>query len=315
MTPQGGTEIQHRLLSHYVDEKLLSNFQICTSIPGKIPLSEDKINILWQKNSYDQPNIYPWFEDKTNHDKFDWYVFNSHWNYEKFRYRFDIPTHKCHVIKNGVDNFPDRLPYREGNMVRLLFHVTPWRGLNVLLGAMQQLQDCNVHLDVFSSCKIYGEEFEKNNEAKYEPLYEQARRLGNVNYIGYKEHAFIQKYIYRYHMFAYPSIWEETSCNAALEAMAAGLYCIVTNYGALYETCSEFPAYVTYDKDYKRLSTVFADAIRQAVTTLHEPGVQKHLDVQQDFVKRFYSWEKKKQEWTNFLTGALNAKKRTPVHA
>ena len=252
MTPQGGTEIQHRLLSHYVDEKLLSNFQICTSIPGKIPLSEDKINILWQKNSYDQPNIYPWFEDKTNHDKFDWYVFNSHWNYEKFRYRFDIPTHKCHVIKNGVDNFPDRLPYREGNMVRLLFHVTPWRGLNVLLGAMQQLQDCNVHLDVFSSCKIYGEEFEKNNEAKYEPLY---------------------------------------------------------------ETCSEFPAYVTYDKDYKRLSTVFADAIRQAVTTLHEPGVQKHLDVQQDFVKRFYSWEKKKQEWTNFLTGALNAKKRTPVHA
>ena len=315
MTPQGGTEIQHRLLSHYVDEKLLSNFQICTSIPGKIPLSEDKINILWQKNSYDQPNIYPWFEDKTNHDKFDWYVFNSHWNYEKFRYRFDIPTHKCHVIKNGVDNFPDRLPYREGNMVRLLFHVTPWRGLNVLLGAMQQLQDCNVHLDVFSSCKIYGEEFEKNNEAKYEPLYEQARRLGNVNYIGYKEHAFIQKYIYRYHMFAYPSIWEETSCNAALEAMAAGLYCIVTNYGALYETCSEFPAYVTYDKDYKRLSTVFADAIRQAVTTLHEPEVQKHLDVQQDFVKRFYSWEKKKQEWTNFLTGALNAKKRTPVHA
>mgnify|MGYP003120575821 CR=1 FL=1 len=315
MLPRGGTELQHHFLSHYVDEKLLSNFQICTSIPGKVPILEDKINILWQKNSYDQPNIYPWFEDKSNHDKFDWYVFNSHWNYEKFRYRFDIPTHKCHVIKNGVDNFPDRLPYREGNMVRLLFHVTPWRGLNVLLGAMQQLQDCNVHLDVFSSCKIYGEEFEKNNEAKYEPLYEQARRLGNVNYIGYKEHAFIQKYIYRYHMFAYPSIWEETSCNAALEAMAAGLYCIVTNYGALYETCSEFPAYVTYDKDYKRLSTVFADAIRQAVTTLHEPGVQKHLDVQQDFVKRFYSWEKKKQEWTNFLTGALNAKKRTPVHA
>ena len=315
MLPRGGTEIQHHFLSHYVDEKLLSNFQICTSIPGKIPLSEDKINILWQKNSYDQPNIYPWFEDKSNHSKFDWYVFNSHWNYEKFRYRFDIPTHKCHVIKNGVDNFPKRLPYKEGDMVRLLFHVTPWRGLNVLLGAMQQLKDCNVHLDVFSSCKIYGEEFEKNNEAKYEPLYEQARRLENVNYIGYKEHSFIQKYIYRYHMFAYPSIWEETSCNAALEAMAAGLYCIVTNYGALYETCSEFPAYVTYDKDYKRLSTVFADALRQAVTTLHEPGVQKHLDVQQDFVKRFYSWEKKKQEWTNFLTGALNAKKRTPVHA
>ena len=37
MLPRGGTEIQHHFLSHYVDEKLLSNFQICTSIPNKVP--------------------------------------------------------------------------------------------------------------------------------------------------------------------------------------------------------------------------------------------------------------------------------------
>ena len=139
-------------------------------------------------------------------------------------------------------------------------------------------------------------------------MYEQARKLENVNYIEYKDHSFIQKYIYRYHMFAYPSIWEETSCNAALEAMAAGLMCIVTNFGALYETCSEFPIYVTYDKNYRNLSTAFAHAIRGAVSTLHEPQVLDHLKTQQDFVKRFYNWEKKKLEWTNFLQGALNAK-------
>ena len=190
----------------------------------------------------------------------------------------------------------------------MLFHVTPWRGLNVLLGAMQQLQDCNVHLDVFSSCKIYGEEFEKANEHIYEPLYEQARKLENVNYIGYKEHSFIQKFMYRYHMFAYPSIWEETSCNAALEAMASGLYCIVTNFGALYETCSEFPVYVTYDKNYRNLSTAFAHAIRSAVEHMDQPEIHEHLLMQQNFVKKFYSWEKKKLEWTNFLQGALNAK-------
>ena len=291
-----------------MDDKLLSNFQICTSIPNKVPILENKINILWQKNSYDQPNIYPWFEDKNNHDKFDWYIFNSHWNYEKFRYKFDVPTHKCHVIKNGVTNFPERALYKKGDMVRMLFHVTPWRGLNVLLGAMQQLQDCNVHLDVFSSCKIYGEEFEKANEHIYEPLYEQARKLENVNYIGYKEHSFIQKFMYRYHMFAYPSIWEETSCNAALEAMASGLYCIVTNFGALYETCSEFPVYVTYDKNYRNLSTAFAHAIRSAVEHMDQPEIHEHLLMQQNFVKKFYSWEKKKLEWTNFLQGALNAK-------
>tara|TARA_B100002019_G_C21230400_1_gene579776 strand:- start:338 stop:1267 length:930 start_codon:yes stop_codon:yes gene_type:complete len=308
MNPKGGTELQHHFLEHYVEEDLLSKFQICTSIPGKIPLCSDKINILWQKNSYDQPNIAPWFEDKSNHDKFDWYVFNSHWNYEKYRYKFDVPTHKCHVIKNGVTNFPKRIPFAKGDRVRMLFQITPWRGLNVLLGAMQQLQNENVELDVFSSCKIYGEEFEKQNEHIYEPLYEQARKLPNVNYIGYREHSFIQKMIYRYHLFAYPSIWEETSCNSALEAMAGGLYCIVTNFGALYETCSEFPIYVTYDKNYRNLSQAFAHAIRGAITTIHEPEVYEHLLMQQEFTKKFYSWDKKKLEWTNFLQGVLHEK-------
>ena len=308
MNPQGGTEIQHHFLEHYVGEDLLSKFQICTSIPGKVPLSTNKINILWQKNSYDQPNIAPWFRDKSNHDKFDWYVFNSHWNYEKFRNTFDVPTHKCHVIKNAVNNFPVRVQFNKGDRIRMLFQVTPWRGLNVLLGAMEQLKSENIELDVYSSCKIYGEEFEKQNEHIYEPLYEQARKLENVNYIGYREHAFIQKVMYRYHMFAYPSIWEETSCNSALEAMAGGLYCIVTNYGALYETCSEFPIYVTYNKNYRTLATSFAHAIRGAIATIHEPEVFEHLQMQQEFTKKFYSWDKRKIEWTNFLQSVLREK-------
>ena len=83
-SPQGGTELQLAYLYKYVDNKLLDRVQITTSVPEKIPLSKDKPNILWQKNSWDQPNIHPWFKDKTNHNKYDWYVFNSHWNYENF---------------------------------------------------------------------------------------------------------------------------------------------------------------------------------------------------------------------------------------
>ena len=72
----------------YVSKDLLDKFQICTSIPGKVPLDPNKINILWQKNSWDQPNFQWFFRDKTKHNDYDWYVFNSHWNYEKFRYFF-----------------------------------------------------------------------------------------------------------------------------------------------------------------------------------------------------------------------------------
>ncbi len=48
--PKGGTELQLEFLHKYVDKNLLDNFQICTSVPGKVPVDKNKINILWQKN-------------------------------------------------------------------------------------------------------------------------------------------------------------------------------------------------------------------------------------------------------------------------
>ena len=308
--PKGGTELQHDFLTARVDEYLLSHFQICTSIPGKVPIDENKINILWQKNSYDQPNIKPFFANKNNHRLYDWYVFNSHWNYEKFRMMYDVPTEKCHVIKNGVTDFPTRKQYKQGDTLRLVFQPTPWRGLNVLLLAMQHLQDENIILDVYSNCEVYGEEFAKNNNADWERLFDQARVLPNVNYIGYQSNDFILNKMKDYHMFAYPSIWEETSCISALEAMAAGLYCVTTNYGALYETCAEFPIYVNYTNNYKRLAENFAYAIKTGMQHLHEDGIYEHLLLQQNYTKRFYNWTKKSIEWTRFLEGALHARSR-----
>ena len=65
MSPRGGTEIQLEFLHKNVDKSLLDNFQICTSVPDKIPIDPNKINILWQKNSYDQSNLVDWFKDKS----------------------------------------------------------------------------------------------------------------------------------------------------------------------------------------------------------------------------------------------------------
>ena len=64
MEPRGATEIQHELLEKHVSKDLLDKVQICTSIPGKVPLDPKKINILWQKNSYDQGNLQEFFLNK-----------------------------------------------------------------------------------------------------------------------------------------------------------------------------------------------------------------------------------------------------------
>ena len=307
--PKGGTELQLGFLQKYVDNELLDHFQICTSIPGKVPIDKNKINILWQKNNYNQPNIQPWFSDKKNHDQYDWYIFNSHWSAEKYRMMYGLPLEKCHVIKNAISHFPERQPYKEGDRLRLIFQPTPWRGLNVLLGAMDLLKDENIELDVYSSCNLYGSEFAKNNDKTWKKLYEQARSLPNVNYLGNRPNEFILNKITNYHMFAYPCIWEETSCISAIECMSAGLYTITTNYGALFETCADFPVYINYDKDYKKLAYKFAYAIKHLMCQLHRDYAQDHLELQQNYMKRFYSWDSRKTQWTNFLIGAKGAKK------
>ena len=113
MNPRGGTELQMEMLYRHCPKTLLDKVSICTSVPGKIPLDPNKINILWQKNSYDQPNLQEFFSNKERHKEYDWYVFNSHWNYEKFRYFFGIPEDRSIVIKNGCTNFPKRKVYKK----------------------------------------------------------------------------------------------------------------------------------------------------------------------------------------------------------
>ena len=101
MQPFGGSEIQLAYLRKYVSKELLSKIKLELSVPERSPVVVDKTNVLWIQNSYDQPNLHPWFKNKLNHGKYDWYVFNSHWVHEKYRYFFDIPTEQSMVIKNG----------------------------------------------------------------------------------------------------------------------------------------------------------------------------------------------------------------------
>ena len=309
MKPRGATELQMEMLHKHVPKELLDQVQICTSVPGKVPIDPNKVNILWQKNSYDQPNIQEFFGNKSRHKEYDWYVFNSHWNYEKFRYFFDIPTDRSVVIKNGIDSFPQRKIYKKGEPIKLIHHCTPWRGLNVLLRAMQEINDPNITLDVYSSTQVYGDEFKKQNDDQFKPLYEQAKQLPNVNYIGYETNEYIKANMNKYDMFVYPSVFEETFCVSALEALAAGVHVVTNNYGALYETCAEWPVYINYTEDFEQMAKGTAAAIQVAASYLHEDFIQDHLEQQQLFYKRFYNWNKKGMEWESFLRGAISERK------
>jgi glycosyltransferase involved in cell wall biosynthesis len=310
MQPAGGTEIQLGYLRKYANQGVLDSVQITTSIPEKEPLDPIKSNILWLKNSYDQPNLAPWFQNKDNHSKYDWYVFNSHWSYEKYRYFFKIPEDKCTVIKNAIDydELELKTDFTPKKKIKMCYISTPWRGLEIALAAMDGIKDPDITLDVYSSTIIYGKSFEQQNDDKYKPLYEKAKNMPNVNYMGYCDHKTLVSKLKDYDVNCFPSIWEETFCISAMESLAAGQILITTDLGALPETCCEFPIYIPYTQNKPKLTLQLAECILQTKRMLSQ-DLTNPLKFQQEYYKRFYDWKYIGNHWNNFLKGAINVKR------
>jgi len=310
MQPAGGTEIQLGYLRKYVDQGVLDSVQITTSIPEKEPLDPVKPNILWLKNSYDQPNLAPWFQNKDNHSKYDWYVFNSHWSYEKYRYFFKIPEDKCTVIKNAIDydELQLKTDFSPKQKLKMCYISTPWRGLEIALATMDGIKDPDITLDVYSSTIIYGKSFEQQNDDKYKHLYEKAKNMPNVNYMGYCDHKTLVSKLKDYDVNCFPSIWEETFCISAMESLAAGQILITTDLGALPETCCEFPIYIPYTQNKPKLALQLAECILQTKRMLSQ-DLTNPLKFQQEYYKRFYDWKYIGNHWNNFLKGAINVKR------
>jgi len=310
MQPAGGTEIQLAYLRKHIDEGVFDSVQITTSIPEKDPLHPVKPNILWLKNSYDQPNLAPWFQNKENHTKYDWYVFNSHWSFEKYRYFFKIPEDRCTIIKNAIDY--DELQLKKDfspkQKIKMCYISTPWRGLEIALNAMEKIKDPDITLDVYSSTIIYGTQFKEHNDKQYEALYQKAKDLPNVNYMGYCDHKTLVGKLKDYDVNCFPSIWEETFCISAMESLAAGQVLITTNLGAIPETCAEFPIYIPYTPNKEKL-TIQLTACIQEIKRLLSSDLGGHLRFQQEYYKRFYDWKYMAKNWENFLKGAIHVRR------
>ena len=305
MNPIGGTEIVYQTLMRHMGSDWNPDINLISCICKHERIIPNKINIIWQQLSYDQDNV-KLMGDKTFTDKVDYFVYNSHWAYEKFRNVFNAPEKNSVVIKNSIDKIPF-IPKKNTSKLKLIYTSTPWRGLHILLECFERLNRDDVELDVYSSNVIYGKAFEEMTKGMYDKLFARAKSMKNVNYMGYASNAGIRRALQNAHIYTYPSIFEETSCIAAIEAGAAGCKILVTNFGALYETCSDWATFVTYTKDYNFLIENYTKELNRTIDSY------KHDDVfhkrQSDYYNEFFTWDRKLIEWKTFLSEASNAKK------
>ena len=314
MNPKGGTEILKEQLISQLEPGSIDGINLIGSICHPSLVEKDKTNILWQHLSYDQPNV-QYMRDRKFVDSIDYFIYVSSWQYNKFREQFQIPEYKSFVIKNATYPFEvipksilNTIPQTK---VKLLYTSTPWRGLTVLIKAIEILNKTrdDFEVDIYSSTKIYGSKFEENEKGKFEELFNKCKNTANVNYHGYANNEDIRKALLTSHIYAYPSIFEETSCLAVIEAMSAGCHVVTTNYGALPETCGEFATMIEFDSSGQNLVERYADTLNSVIDNYKNGLYKEDLEMQTKYYSKYYSWEIRIREWINFLNYARSQKK------
>ena len=166
----------------------------------------------------------------------------------------------------------------------------------------------NVELNVCSSTKIYGKKFEAIYGKSYENILTECKNTKNVNYLGFVDNKKTIELLKKTHIFAFPSIWPETSCISAIEALAAGCEVVTTNLGALYETCTPFATFVGFDKNFDNLEKKYAKTLSNSIKNYWSTKNQKKLELQHETINSTYSWETRSIEWKNFFNEARKLK-------
>ena len=294
----GGSENQLRLLLKYLPDESFKDINLILNNSSHDLIEKDKINILWIQHFVNQKEI----QNLNSNDylnKLDYIVFNSHWNFEKYGYQFKIPEHKSLVIRNAVEKI--EFKEKSKDKIKLIYHSTPWRGLSHLIKIFKKLNINNVELNVCSSTKIYGQKFDKVYGKKYEDVLKECQNTKNVNYFGFLNNNKIIELLQNTHIFSFPSIWPETSCISAIEALAAGCEVVTTNLGALYETCTPFATFVNFDKNFDNLEKKFAKSLTNSINNYWSKENQKKIKLQHETINLAYSWETRSSEWKNFF--------------
>ena len=301
----GGSENQLRLLLKYLPDESFKDINLILNNADHKLIDKNKINILWMHHFVNQKEAQN-LGSKDFVDKLDWIVFNSNWNFEKYVYQFKVPENKSIVIKNAIEkiNFEEK----SKDKISLIYHTTPWRGLVHLLKVFKNLNLKNVELNICSSTIIYGKKFDSTIGKTYEGIFNECKNTKNVNYYGFLENKKVVELLKKMHIFSHPSIWPETSCIAAIEAMAAGCEVVTTNLGALYETCSPFGTFVNFDRNLVNLEKRYSKILSNSISNYWSSENQNKLRLQRESINSTYSWDVRSVEWKNFFNEARKSK-------
>ena len=293
----GGTEMMKYGLYDRLDPSVRDKAQIICSRVRDV--DSKRPSILWLHDMFNDPEAQH-LVDAKDRERFAKLVFVS--NYQKTQYElaFGLRPSEYVILKNCIDPIEDHQKPPAADEINLIYHTTPHRGLDILVPVFIELCNHydNITLDVYSSFDIYGW---GQRDADYEYLFEQCRNHPKINYHGYQPNDVVREALKKAHIFAFPSIWPETSCIAAMEAMSARCVIVAPDYAALPETLAGFGITYSMHEDVNIHANMFIQALNQTIQQINTDEMDNRLDFQKAYADGFYSWDSRVTQWQSLI--------------
>lgn len=304
---QGGSELMlKRIYNGSIDRGLLEKFQI---IPSRVrELKEDKYRVFLANDLPNDPESN--FLQDDGWKQFHKLVFVSHWQRDAYVNQYHIPYSKTAVLPNaimfGEKSLTTKFDDPTDGKIKLIYHTTPHRGLKILVPVFLKLLESkpNIHLDVYSSFKIYGWE---SRDQEYQALFDQIKNHPNMTYHGFQPNEVVRDALQQADIFAYPSIWPETFCLSLAEAMAHGCICVHPNFAALPEVAANWTWMYNMHEDIQQHAEIFYHVLGSAIDAVQDmrqnarSPLKTRLQGQMSYAALFYNWDYRKHHWTQML--------------
>ena len=292
--PLAGTELMVEGLRSRLGQELQRvDLEINMFDPVK---RRDRPLVLWMHHDIDQAAV-QWCRDVSLVDKVSSFVFVSHWQKDRYIGAFPILAEKCTVLRNATTVPQSRRVWRRSDTLRFAYTSTPFRGLSILLDAWDVLDLQNAELHIWSSMKLYAQ-----SNADYADLIDRARHTPGVVYHGLLPREELLTQLRDIHFLAYPCTFAETSCIAAIDAMAAGCRLIVPDFGALPETTAGFARMYPWSRTPSTHTDNFVHAIRSEVSNPWDGNINLALD-QQNYAEIMFDWQPRIMQWRHLIAG------------
>lgn len=184
--------------------------------------------------------------------------------------------------------------------LRAVYTSTPFRGLTYLLDVAERIPE--MPFEIFSSMKLY-----QMDDKEYEPIYARAKNMENVFYYGCQSQSSVAQNMKTAAFYTYPCIFKETFCLGAIEALAAGMTVVSTQYGALLDTTMGLADLIPIDYvDSKNFVRGFTDEVKWSMAQFQQKPERWAEDrwLQVKEINDKYSWSSRIKEWEALWTSS-----------